>query len=131
MLNEVAKVGLYGLSKMMYAKAGKLMRHVSYEDGGCSQLYNKYVGDWGGESTEYKFEAIKNGEVIKEVVIGPMNSHELSVDVSKTELVEGRSYDVAAIRITDRDEHGNVLPFANDPVSFKTSGPIELIGPKV
>ncbi|MBO5610469.1 MAG: glycoside hydrolase family 2 protein [Eubacterium sp.] len=129
LLNEVARVGLYGMSKKMYAKAGFISVKYRLTMNDAVAYYNKYVGNWGSKSTEYKFEAIKNGEVIKEVVIGPMNSHELSVDVSKTELVEGRSYDVAAVRITDRDEHGNVLPFANDPVSFKISGPIELIGP--
>ena len=72
-------------------------------------LYGKYVGNWGSKSTQYRFEAIKDGEIVKEVTIGPMNSHSLKVDVNKQELVEGRTYDVAAVRITDRDEHGRWL----------------------
>ena len=55
----------------------------------------------------------------------------LFIDVDHTELKEESSYDVAAIRIEDRDEYGNVLPFSNDPVSFSVEGPIELIGPSV
>ncbi len=29
------------------------------------------------------------------------------------------------------DEHGNTLPFANDPVILEASGAVELIGPSV
>ena len=131
LLNEVARVGLYGMSKKMYAKAGFISVKYRLTMNDAVAYYNKYVGNWGSKSTEYKFKAIKDGEVVKEVIIGPMTSHSLSVDVSSTELTDGRSYDVAAVRITDRDEHGNILPFSNDPLTLKTSGPIELIGPSV
>ena len=131
LLNEVAKVGLYGLSKLMYAKAGRLIvqYHMSMED--AVELYNKYIGDWGGASTSYRFEAIRDGKIVKTITKTPMTKRTLSVDVSSNELFEGRTYAVAAIRIKAVDENGNILPFANDPVIFETSGNIELIGPKV
>jgi beta-galactosidase len=131
LLNEVAKVGLYGLSKLMYAKAGRLIvqYHMSMED--AVELYNKYIGDWGGASTSYRFEAIRDGKVVKTITKTPMTKRTLSTDVSSNELFDGRTYDVAAIRIKAVDENGNILPFANDPVIFETSGNIELIGPKV
>ena len=47
-----------------------------------------------------------------------------------TELMETHSYDVAAVRICAKDENGNILPFFNEPVTFRTEGPITLIGPK-
>ena len=131
LLNEVARVGLYGMSKKMYAKAGFISVKYRLTMNDAVAYYNKYVGNWGSKSTQYRFEAIKDGEIVKEVTIGPMNSHSLKVDVNKQELVEGRTYDVAAVRITDRDEHGNILPFSNEPLSLKTSGPIELIGPSL
>ncbi len=131
LLNEVAKVGLYGLSKLMYAKAGKIMvmYHMQMED--AVKLFNKYIGDWGGESTVYTFEAIKNGEVVKTLTKQPMTKIVLDVTASSDTLKEENSYDVAAIRITAKDEFGNVLPFFNDPVSFEVDGAVELIGPKV
>ena len=131
LLNEVAKVGLYGLSKLMYAKAGRLIvqYHMSMED--AVELYNKYIGDWGGASTSYRFEAIRDGKVVRTITKTPMTKRTLYADVSSNELFEGRTYDVAAIRIKAVDENGNILPFANDPVIFETSGNIELIGPKV
>ncbi len=131
LLNEVAKVGLYGMSKMMMAKAGaiSLKYHMSMED--AVELFNRYIGNWGGESTAYRFDAIKNGEVVKSIVKTPMTKRSLSVKVSRNDLIEKHTYDVAAIRICATDENGNILPFANDPVVFETEGEIELIGPKV
>ena len=131
LLNEVAKVGLYGMSKKMMAKAGYVSVKYRMNLTEAVALFNKYIGDWGGKSTVYRFEAIKDGEVVATKTIAPMTSHSLSVDVDHTELVEKNSYDVAAVRITDRDENGNLLPFANDPVSFSTIGPIEIIGPSI
>ncbi len=131
LLNEVAKVGLYKMSKLMYAKAGKLMvmHHMKMED--AVQLYNKYIGDWGGESRVYTFEAIKDGEVVKTLTKKPMNKMVLEASINRETLVEENSYDVAAVRIQVKDDNGNVLPIFNDPISLKVDGDIELIGPSV
>lgn len=129
LLNEVAKVGLYGLSKVMYAKAGKLMLMYQMKMEDAVQLYNKYIGDWGGESTVYTFEAIKDGKVVKELTKKPMTKIVLSAEIDHDELKEDNSYDVAAIRIVAKDEFGNQLPFFNDPVTFSVEGPVEIIGP--
>ncbi len=131
LLNEVAKVGLYGMSKKMMAKAGYVSVKYRMSMTDAVAMYNKYVGDWGGESTNYRFEAIKDGEVVKELIVAPMTSHYLDIKVSHTELQEGDTYDVAAIRILDKDNYGNILHFANDPVTFSTVGPIEVIGPSI
>ena len=45
-------------------------------------------------------------------------------------LFGAESYDVAEVRIQAQDEHGNILPFYNEPLTFETEGPIEIIGPK-
>jgi beta-galactosidase len=130
LLNEVAKVGLYNLSKAMYAKAGKLMLLYHMKMSDAVELYNRYVGDWGGESTEYRFDAIKDGEIVKSVIKKPMKKVYIKATPSHTELHEDLTYDVAEVRITAVDENGNVLPYFNDVVSFKTEGPLEIIGPK-
>lgn len=130
-LNEVAKVGLYKMSKKTYLKAGKMMLvyHMKMDD--AVQLYNKYIGDWGGESTIYKFEAIKDGKVVKTITKAPMTKADLIVDIDHDVLSERNSYDVAAIRIKSVDENGNLLNYYNDPVEIKVEGNIELIGPNV
>ena len=130
-LNEVAKVGLYSMSKVTYAKAAKMMLVYRMKMDDAVQLYNKYIGNWGGKSTEYRFEAIKNGEIVKTVVKSPMTEIKLKVDADHTELVEKNSYDVACIRIEAVDEHGNRLPFCNDPLRLDVKGYVELIGPSM
>ena len=92
---------------------------------------SKYIGDWGGESTTYKFEAIKDGEVVKTIIKAPMTEAKLKVNADHTSLVEKNSYDVALVRIEAVDNYGNRLPFYNDPVVLEAKGSIELIGPGV
>lgn len=131
LLNETARVGLYGLSKQMYLKAAGLVARYQMKMTDAVELYNKYIGDWGGTSTTYRFEAIKNGEVVKELVIKPMSSWHIDADIDHNILKEEESYDVAAIRIKAVDENNNVLHFFNDPIEISVTGPIEIIGPKI
>lgn len=93
-------------------------------------LYTRYVGDWGTTSTVYKFEAVRDGKVVKTVIKEPMQQAHLEVKVSAHNLTEGRTYDMAAVRIRALDENGNVLGFFNEPVQFEVKGVLELIGPK-
>ncbi len=94
-------------------------------------LIDEYICEWGKASTVFKFEAIKNGKVVKTLIKSAVNDIKLSLDVSHENLVDGKSYDVSLVRICSVDENNNVLPFFNEPVSFKTEGDIELIGPAV
>ena len=131
LLNEVARVGLYGMSKAMYIKAGRLMLQYRMKMTDATDLYNRYIGDWGGASTTYRFDAIKDGEVVKTITKSPMTRSMLKVTTSHTTLREINTYDVAAVRFILTDENGNLLPFANDPVMLETTGDIALIGPSV
>lgn len=128
-LNEVAVYGMNHLSHSAKVKAGKLMLlyHMSMND--AMGLFNRYVGDWGGTATEYRFEAVKDGQVVKTVTRGPVKSWNLELIADHTDLVEKTSYDVALIRIRAVDNNGNILPYYNDPLTLKTEGEIELIGP--
>lgn len=92
-------------------------------------LYTKYVGDWGGKSTVYRFDAIKDGKVVKTVTKTPMSKMHLDIESSANTLCERTSYDVAAIHVRAVDENGNLLPYCNEPIRLSTAGPIEIIGP--
>ena len=96
-------------------------------------LYTKYIGNWGGSATTYRFEAVDtNGATVhKTVCKKPMTEVVLTAEADHTALVEKNSYDVALIRIQAKDEMGNVLPVYNDPVMLDVSGQLELIGPSV
>ncbi|MCQ2522093.1 MAG: glycoside hydrolase family 2 protein [Lachnospiraceae bacterium] len=131
LLNETARVGLYGLSKKMYIKAAGLVARYHMKMSDAVELYNIYIGDWGGTSTTYRFEAMDNGKVVKELVVRPMSSWNVDAVIDHSVLQESESYDVAAIRIRAVDENKNVLHFFNDPVEITAEGPIEIIGPKI
>ena len=91
-------------------------------------LYVKYIGNWGETATSYRFEAIKNGEVVKTVVKEPMRKPALEAKVSHTRLHEGSTYDVASIRIRAIDENHNLLPFYQEPIKVEVEGPVAVIG---
>lgn len=88
-----------------------------------------YIGNWGGASSVYRFDAIKDGEIVKTVYRTPAKKVYINACIDHAELSEKNTYDVVAVRIKAVDECGNVLNFFNDPVSFSTFGPVELIGP--
>ena len=95
------------------------------------ELYNKYIGDWGGASTVYRFEAIKDGKVVKTMVKEPPKEVKLWAQADHQALLEEYTYDVAAVRIRAMDGNGNLLSFFSEPVVLHTEGPIELIGGKI
>ncbi|MBQ9304552.1 glycoside hydrolase family 2 TIM barrel-domain containing protein [Butyrivibrio sp.] len=128
-LNDAAVHGMNNLSFATKMAALKLVTIYRMNFNDAVELYNKYIGDWGGKSTVFKFEAVKNGKVVKTVVKEPAGNVKLDVVCDHTRLLEKRSYDVALVRVRAVDERGNVLPYFNDVVKFKTEGDIELIGP--
>lgn len=130
-LNATAMYGVAGLPKSIYWIALKLMLFYHMKPTEAVALYNKYVGDWGGASTMYRFEAIKDGRVVKTIVKEPMSKVVLKAYADHTDLVEEDTYDVAAIRITAEDENGNVLPFYQEPICLQSEGDIALIGPDI
>ena len=131
LLNEAARYGLYDLPKATLAKAGGALLQYRMNLSDMTELYGKYIGGWGGASTIYEFAAIKDGQEVKRVAKGPVESRLLCAEADRTVLTEGKSYDAAAIRIRLTDEYGNTLPFANDPVMLTAEGTVELIGPDV
>ncbi len=128
-LNYIARHGYGSLPPHILLKAAACMLFykMSYND--IVGLYTKYTGDWGGKATVYRFDAIKDGKVVKSVTKAPMNDGGLSVKVYKTTLTERESYDVTALRISAIDENGNTLVFSGEPVKISVSGPVEIIGP--
>ncbi len=129
-LNYVAMHGYHFPPRILWIGVKcMLLYHMGFGD--AVRLYNKYIGDWGGTSTIYRFEAVKDGQVEKVITKEPMTKAHLKVKASATELTEQTSYDVAEVRISMLDENDNQLYFYNDPLILKTDGPIELIGPDV
>lgn len=128
-LNAAALYGLGNLPRRIYLIALKLILLYHMKPVEAVALYNKYIGDWGGTSTVYRFEAVKNGKVVKEMMKEPAKEVKLLCSADHVRLTEENSYDVALVRIRAVDQNGNVLPFFNEPLRLETEGDIQLIGP--
>lgn len=112
--------------RLLYAKM-MFQYKLSYSDG--VTLFGKYVSGWGSDSITWRFDAIKNGKVVKSIIKRPSTKLHLSYQVSRTSLVEGSCYDMSAIRIQVKDEYHNLASYAQLPLNLITTGPIEIVGP--
>ena len=128
-MNLVARGSLNHIPKRLYLTALKLLLIYRIDFAEVTRLYTKYIGDWGGTATIYRFDAIKDGKVVKSVTKEPVREIRLEAEADHTILTEQHSYDVALVRIRAVDDHGNVLPFYQEPVRLITEGDISIIGP--
>ena len=127
-LNMFALNGMEKLPPKAIQTAAEMMLFHGMNMSEMEAIYTRHVGDWGGSSTTYRFEAIKEEEVVAVVTKEPMKKMVLKAQADHMQLVENKSYDVAAIRIRMEDENGNLLNFCNEPLSLTAEGPISLIG---
>ena len=128
----LVSAGKHGLANMPAADKARMLwcmlrYHMSMQEG--VDLYGKYVGNWGGEATRWRFDAVKNGRVVASQTRAPGKKLRIEARPSHTTLTEGASYDMAAVRVRLLDEWGNVASFAQLPLHFSVSGPIALAGP--
>lgn len=128
-LNWVALYGLNHFTPRIYLIVLKLVLVYHMKPSQVVDLYTKYIGDWGGTSTVYRFEAIRSGNVVKKIIKEPMREISLLCIPDHSVLVEENSYDVALVRIKAVDQNGNILTFFNEPIQLETDGDIELVGP--
>ena len=127
-LNESARFGMNNLSVDAKRKAAYLMMRYGMDFGEAYRLYGKYIGNWGEKSVEFRFEAYRDGKLVKELKSAPFENRVLLAETDHTDLVEDATYDVAAVRIRMTDQNGNTLPFYFGAVHAEASGEIELIG---
>jgi beta-galactosidase len=130
-LVAIGKKGLAGLSPADYLRMGYAMIRYKLRFEDAYKLYGKYIGNWGGEATVWRFDAIDGDQVAASVTCCPSAKLHLEVTPSATTLEEKQSYDMAAIRIRILDEFGNIAPYAQLPVNLSIEGAAELVGPDV
>ena len=128
-LTSASRNGIDGMPLLDKLKLAWVMLryHMSYADG--VELYSKYVGNWGGEATVWRFENIKDGKTVCSKVLGPSAALHIEAKASSNELIEGDTYDMAAVRIRVLNEYGNVANYAQLPLTLRTDGDLELVGP--
>ncbi len=130
-LLAVNKYGMANLPLDIKLLAARCMLTYRMSIGDAVVLYNKYIGNWGGTATTYRFEAMKNGQVVAVSEKSTMKEVHIETAVSHTVLTEENTYDVASVRIQAVSEKGNKLPFYQEPLLLETEGVIELIGPSL
>lgn len=128
-LNAAAEYGMDGLPLKYKLKMARLMlfHRMSYSEG--VKLYGEYIGNWGGKTPSWRFIAKKDGKQIAQAERAPSCLLHLDVRVSKRELNEEATFDMAAVRVRILDENDAPAPYAQLPVHFELSGRAELIGP--
>lgn len=129
-LLAVRKHGLAHLPPADLARMGVAMTKYGLTFADAQKLYGKYVGNWGGEATVWRLDALKGGKVVSSVTLCPSAKLHLEVTPSHTELTEGDTYDMAAVRVRILDEYGSPAPYAQLPVTFRLEGAAELVGPE-
>ena len=67
----------------------------SLEKNQMDYLYKKYVSNWGVQSLEYKFEAVRDGKVVKTLLLTHGGEAQLDCRCNRVSLVEDETYDVA------------------------------------
>ena len=92
-------------------------------------LYGKYIGNWGGKSVQYKFEAYRNGKLVKTVIRTPAKNTTVKAVAKRPELSEGNTYDVTSVSLRATDENGNIQSFCQEALTLRTEGEIEILGP--
>ncbi len=128
-LLAAGKYGLAGLPLSYKLKLGWCMLRykLSFSDGVA--LYGKYVGNWGGEATVWRFDALEKGKVVKSVTLSPSASLHLEVRVSHTQMKEKDTFDMVAVRVRILDENDNTASYALLPIHFSIEGDAALVGP--
>ena len=128
----LVSAGKHGLAGMPLADKARMAwamaRYKLTMDDGVA-LFGKYVGNWGGAATRWRFDARTGGETVASVTRASGAALRMEVRVSKTELSEGDTWDAAAVRIRILDEYGTLASYAQLPVRFHLTGAAALIGP--
>ena len=132
MVREVLlATAMYGsaLPLPVLLKAAYLMGIKGFTREQGVDLYNRYVASWGGQVVRWRFEAVKNGQVVASTVRCPGETLALEVHADTDTLTDGPSWDMATVRIRAVDEYGAVRTWCSRSLSLRTEGTVELIGP--
>ena len=130
-LLSAAKHGLSGMPLKDMLRMGYAMIRYRLKLADGVALYGKYVGNWGGEATAWRFDAVKEGKTVASVTCCPNTELRMEITPSNLQLQEGDTYDMAAIRIRITDGNGITASYAQLPVKLELQGAAELVGPHV
>lgn len=129
LLNKVASVGIAHLQKKDLAKYYFVLKRNHLDFAKITDLFSKYIGN-NSVAPVFDFKGFKEGKLVCEKKYGPSTEFSYRYEASAQALQNGDTYDVARVSIKYVDEWGSQLHYAHNILTFKTLGPIEVIGPK-
>ncbi|MFA6620349.1 MAG: glycoside hydrolase family 2 TIM barrel-domain containing protein [Bacilli bacterium] len=129
LLNYVGRVGIAHVQKKDLAKFYFVLKRNHLDFDKLTSLYGRYIAN-SGLAVVYDFKGFKEGKLVCEKKYGPSTEFSYRYETSAQALQNGDTYDVARVSIKYVDEWGSQLHYAHNVLSFKTLGPIEVIGPK-
>ena len=123
------EVRLYKNGEQLASFSGSPYENLPH---GPIRMDGKYFeAEWGGKVTLWRFDAVKDGQVIASQTRGADAALHLEVRPSSAVLTDGDTWDMAAVRIRVADPWGNTVPYAQLPLRFAVTGAAALVGPDV
>lgn len=110
-------------------KMGLFLRRHNMTIDHAAKFYENYVGKWGQASITYRFEAIKDGEVVENTTVGATFIDDIKVTQDDAVLTEENTYEVSRIVVEHVNSNDNPLVYSNEVIGITIDGPLELIGP--
>jgi len=95
------------------------------------QTYAKYIQSWGEGSSIWRLEAYKKKQRIASITRGPSTDFHLALSTTRDYLIHGKTYDCLSLHVYKKDQLGNTMPYASDPLEIAVSGPVEVYGPSL
>ena len=130
LLLSLGKHGSASLPPLEMLKGLAVLKRWGLKPGDIASLYGKYVGNWGGEATVWRFDGKKDGKVVVSQTRCPGSRLHLEAKASSLKLREGERYDMAAVRIRVLDENEGLACYAQLPLRLRTEGAVALAGPE-
>ena len=130
-LGYIGKYGLLDIPEPQMQEVRAFLNRRGLTLAQLNDLYGAYIANWGGKSLRYRFDAVYEGQVVKSVTREPVERVFLRAVAHNPHLVDGPTWDCAAISLQAVDQNGNILPYCMEPVSVTVEGPGNVVGPRV
>lgn len=126
-LLDIKKFGHIGSIFKHLPTVAKLLLGYKKSIDDITTLYGTFVIGWGAKACSYKLEGIKNGESVI-ICKESLQEQHLKVIPDRYTLTEDETYDTMRIGLKAVSQNGASIPYSNEVVTIKTTGPIKVIG---
>lgn len=110
------------------AMGWQMRKHrLTYEK--AVELFEKYIGNWGGKALVWRFEGIRDGKPVMAVETGAAPDGTLQVLPDRSSLSEELTWDACRIVVRHLDGHGNLCIYSRETIQIEVEGAGTLLGP--